>query len=273
MAETRRLTIRRKRFTKGDLRALGAVFLAEAESARAAGRSPHVTFLLKCDDGTEYSSEDLSHFSEGAEIDFKRPSSIQFQFADTSLDRWIDLSLSHGSSRDGTMRVSGSLGYKDWVAGVFTRLQERVEAAEPSKSWFTEHAVVAYHLLALGCGSVIVFVLSSLVSVGIGQGILVLSDNSGPVEPGSVRIMFSRAPVLAYAFVWLVRWLFGGLLAPWVRDWILAAWPNVDIDAGPEHRKLEAIRRRRIATFILLGVVPLVVQFLYELASGLWRSA
>ena len=273
MAETRRLAIWRRRFKKADLRALGAIFLSELEAARAAGRQATVSFELSCDDGTVYSAEDLRHFVDGAEVDLKRPKSIEFRFADIALLRWISLSLSHNSVHDDYLRVSGEGGYQEWVAGVFTRLQERVAAAEPSKSWFTKHATLTYHLLALGCGSVIILAFSYAINVGIAHGVIVASDSSGPPPPGSVRLVFSQVPALEFAVTWSARWLVGGLAAPWLRDWIVAAWPTLDLDFGPEHFKLEQIRRSRIGAFLVLGVLPFLIQLVYDLTKTLLRTA
>lgn len=268
MAETRRLVIRRKRFTKSDLRGLGELFLSEAETARQAGRNPSVTFTLRCNDGSEYSAADLSHFADGAEVDLKRPTSVEFRFGDGALGRWVTLSLNHGHWTDGTLSVSGEAGYKEWVAGVFTKLQERVAASEPSESWFTRHPRLTYHLLAFGCGSLIILALNYMMALGVAHGVIVVSDNSGPVEPGSIRFMFSRVPALEFAFAWGIRWLFGSLAAPWIREWLLGAWPVVDLDVGPQHLKLEDMRRRRIAAFFGLGVIPFAVQFLYDMVMG-----
>jgi len=249
------------------------VFLSEAQAASQAGRQPIVTFTLKCDDGTEYSAGHLAHFADGAEVDLKRPTSVEFYFADVALGRRITLSLSHGRSREGSLNVTGEGGYKDWVAGVFTKLQERVAAAEPSESWFTRHSTLTYHLIALGSGSLIITALNYAMGLGVASGIIVVSDNSGPVEPGSVRFMFSRAPVLEFAVTWLIRWLFGTTAALWIREWVLAAWPTVDLDVGPQHLKLEDGRRKRIAAFLLLGLLPFVIQLIYDLVKSTWRTA
>jgi hypothetical protein len=275
VAETRRLAIRRKKFMKADLRAFGAILLNELEGARTAGRCATVSFELRCHDGTDYSADDMRHFEDGAEVDVKRPKSIQFTFADTVLARWIDLSLRHGGAHDGELRVSGEGGYRDWVAGVFTRLQERVAAAEPSESWFTKHPTLTYHLMALGCGSVIIVAVSFAISLGIAHGVVVLPDAgvTGPPPPGSIRFVFSRLPAIEFGVGWSVRWLLGGMAAPWVRDWILGAWPTLDLDLGPQHLKLEQMRRNRIAAFFVLGVLPFLVQLVYDLVKTILRTA
>jgi len=274
VAETRRLAIWRKKFTKTDLRAFGAIFLNELEAARAVGRRATVSFELRCDDGAEYSADDMRHFEDGAEVDIKRPKSIKFTFADTASARWIDLSLRHGRDQDGELRVSGEVGSRDWVVGLFTRLQERVAAAEPSESWFTKHPKLTYHLMALGCGSVIILAVSFAISLGVTHGVVVLSDTevSGPPPPGSIRFVFSRMPALEFGLGWCVRWLLGGVAAPWIRDWILGAWPTLDLDLGPQHLKLEQMRRNRIVAFFVLGVLPFLVQLAYDLLKTVLRT-
>jgi hypothetical protein len=263
MIERRRLHINGKRFTRSDLLGTGTLFLGEAEVARREKRRHRVEFTLRCSDGTTYSGEDLSHFSEGAEVDLKPPRSVEFEFTDYELERRMDLSLTHGSGYHDGFNIRGA--DRDWVQGLFTRLQERVNAAAPSTSWFIRHPSVTYHLLALGFGSVFQLAIAEAVKLGIASGLIIPAR----VEPQdrAVVVLVLEAPAILLLVTWGLRWLLGNIAAPWVRDWILRAWPDIDLDVGHEHAKLEKMRRDRIKVFLTAVVVPLLVALVYDIVK------
>lgn len=269
MKETRHLNVERRRFTKSDLLALGAVFLAEAEAARVGKRRHEIELTLHCADGTDYSSEDMSHFADGAEADLKPPKSVGFRFIDYERGRWMDLSLTHGKGYTDGCTVRGS--DRDWVQGVFTRVKERLAAAAPSRCWFTDHPTLTYHLLAVGFGSFLDLVISYWVRAAIARGIIVPPSTE---RTDGFTVLLSQVPALAIAITWAVRWFLGGIPALPVREWILRAWPDVELDLGPEHLKLEKMRRQRILAFVMAVLVPLLVAIVYDIARfAFWRAA
>ena len=59
-------------------------------------------------------------------------------------------------------------------------------------------------------------------------------------------------------------WILGLTWASDLRDWLLAGWPSADLDVGPTSLNRAAQRRKRIYTFLLVVVAPLVVAALRD---------
>jgi len=147
--ETRKLKVTAKRFTRDDLIGIAALILKEADLAQQAGNRCRVEFMLRCADGTTYSGEDLSHFSEGAEIDLKPPAGIEFEFSDYQRERRINFDLQHGGGYSDGLTIRGT--DPDWVRGLFTGIGERVNAVAPSVNFKIDVAwVVQVHFSNAG---------------------------------------------------------------------------------------------------------------------------
>ncbi len=54
---------------------------------------------------------------------------------------------------------------------------------------------------------------------------------------------------------WILIALFSGSA---VSNWIVSAWPGIDLDTGPEHERSAKRRRGRIGVFYGSIVVPIV---------------
>jgi hypothetical protein len=253
--ETRTLKVMAKRFTRDDLLGIAALILKEAELAQQAGKRCRVEFTLRCADGTTYSGEDLSHLSEGAEIDLKPPAGIEFEFTDYERERRIDFDLKHGGGYTDGLTIRGT--DRDWVRGLFTGIGERVNAVAPLSSWFTRHPTITFFCLALGIGSMI----DLGIGVLINEGLIPRPDPSNPI-----RVFFLQiSEPIQFCVTWASRYGMGLPFGLWGRNWVLSAWPPVELDIGPEHGKEEKLRRERLKVFFILGVAPVLVAVVYDL--------
>jgi uncharacterized membrane protein len=256
LKETRRLQIQQKSFTRSDLQKIGKLFLVEADTAAAAKKRRAVAFTLHCSDQTSYTTEDMSQFAEGAEIDMKSTEAVQFTFAIED-ENFIDFNLRSGQRSDGEVMVRGT--DRKWVGGMFVALEERIRAVNPSSSWFTKHPTLTFNIVAVGLGSIIAWI----VVWGHHLGLVTVEKSTPAME------QLVNNPVVNFIGIWVAFWIFGLLPAISARDWLLAAWPSIELDTGPEHQKIQKIRRNRIAAFITLVVIPLLVTSVYDLIKKL----
>ena len=63
-------------------------------------------------------------------------------------------------------------------------------------------------------------------------------------------------------------WLIGTGWASTARDWVLDAWPSIDLDVGPTSTKLTEQRRARIMFLLLFIVLPILCSLSYDLLKA-----
>ena len=251
MSIARRLAVSKKRFSSADLRSLGEFLLDQKVCSNSDTYGRDVTKVrLSCGDGTEYESEDLKYFQDGAEIDIKSAESIRFWFWSRCRNREITVDLRHGASA-GAITVVGDNDSDDWVTSVSSKLSERFDALQPSQPWFVRRSNLLWILLSclFMLGLILFFYTLIRVSVALGWVVMPSSD-AGLLS--HIDGLKSRGWALAS---W---WAIALIAASTVRDWILKAWPSIDLDTGPEHLRSEKLRRGRMGVFYGSVVVPIV---------------
>jgi len=58
---------------------------------------------------------------------------------------------------------------------------------------------------------------------------------------------------------------------PWaseVRRWLLNLWPEIELDFGPEHLKVEKLRRLRISIVFSIAIIPIILTIVYDIAKS-----
>lgn len=251
MTETRRLSIRRKRFGRRDLCDLFEILRHEIDASREARNEyAAVSVQLECADGTEYEAETATILGEGKEIDKKRVEEIQMRYRDGRKGRSIQVRLSHGS-RDGKASVSGG-SEDEWVKATHIRIRELVDSVPPSESWFTRHPTMLFCILAGVLTTVLALTAYTwwIIEAGLSPDIPRLEDAGEQYWSSKLDLAFQ---------VKFGVWFFVALtFADSIRDWILKAWPNVDLDVGPQQLRSEKLIRGRIATFVTAILIPFV---------------
>jgi hypothetical protein len=260
MRETRRYNIANRVFTKTDIMNIGKVFLDEYKSAQDAGHHSTVTFRISCTDNTSYESEDMGLFDEGSVVDLKRTISIGIAFDDYKLARGMYITLFNGGGYDDCLAVKGD--DQNWVNGVFIKIKEIVDSTKPQDNWIIRHRTFLLHLNALGIGIIVWSVLDFLLDSFVKP----IENPSDTVK--SMRAFFKTYPLCSVLFVWFLRWLPGIPYAYWIRDWLLKLWPPIEFDFGPEHLKVEKMRRFRISVVVSTIVIPLILAIVYDFVKG-----
>ena len=261
MKETRRIDIKNKVFTKSDILNIGKVILDEYSSAQDAQNHSSITYKIDCIDGTSYESETMGLFDEGGIIDLKKTRAIEIYFHNYTLDRYINISVVHGGGYRDNLIVSGD--DQNWVNGIFTRLKEIVDSIRPQDNWLIKHKSFVLHITALGIGTVIYTVLWFILY----RHIEPIKNPSETIK--SIRAFFTAFPFLSYLLDWLLNWLMGIPWAPYIRSWLLSLWPEIEFDFGPEHMKVEKLRRLRISIVFSVAVIPIILAIGYDLLKSL----
>lgn len=140
-----------------------------------------------------------------------------------------------------------------------------MNALKPQEPWFFRHKTLFLHLLALGVGYAVYTILDIL-----------WYRHISPLENPSQNILAIREflqqnhifYVLIQAFLF---WLQGIFPALWLQEWIFKLWPSVEFDFGPEHQKLEKLRRFRMGLILTVAIAPLLVNLIYDLVSSYWN--
>jgi len=261
MKETRDKEIKSRVFTKNDIRSLWANLNKEDQSSKSKKDHSSIDLTLNSTDGTGYESNTSELLSDGDIIDLKKSTSISLDYYNYRLGRRIIITLQHG---DYGSRIVVSGKDRDWVAGVFDRLNAVLDAVKPQKSWLILHKTLLLHLIALGVGFTIYTVVDFL-----------LLRHITPLENPSKKILvirefFKQNPFSITLLDFFLFWLNGIFPALWLREWVLKLWPSVEFDFGPENQKIEKLKRFRIRLVLTLIIIPFLVNLIYELVNNYW---
>jgi hypothetical protein len=158
--------------------------------------------------------------------------------------------------------VSGFDRY--WVSGTFDKIDNIVKAVTPQQHWFVKYKTIILHIGSLILGYMIFEITSMFFDI-----------IHGPVKPIEnpsetllvIRNFVQMYPLVLQIFNGIIFWLDGIFPTLLLRDWVLKLWPKVEFDFGPEHQKLEKIRRKRLGLFFLLIVIPFLINFIYDLVK------
>ncbi len=71
--------------------------------------------------------------------------------------------------------------------------------------------------------------------------------------------------ILSWVWNWLVGWAWR---AGSLTRWILSSWPNIELDFGADHLKLEKQRRKRIYLLLTIVIVPITISVILDIVKG-----
>lgn len=268
MKTTRNLKVKDRVFSLEDIQRIANIIGEQKVKANEADVHSSASYLLDFADETRIEVEDSVAISDELLARPARVVKVEFDFHDYENKRSINFTIRHGDSPwDSGARISGE--DRAWVDGQFLAVKEAVEAAKPQTSAPRRFQGLILHASALGIGSLGQMALD----VFIGS-VLVWLDVFGNIQPVDQdskfrAVLISLGPIL-YALLWIWRWILGlawGAFA--VRSWLVSLWPSVEFSFGPEHHRIEEIRRRRLAGFSTLVLVPIFIAITYDVAKFL----
>ena len=273
MNESRTLRIADRRFRREDLLRIGRVFEDQhSESTRKSGRCT-LRVSIKAEDETVYQSDSLDLLSEASDALLKRPVFVELAYTDYEAGRSLRFNATQGGSGSDRIAADGDPG---WVRDVFGQLQDRLSAAPPTALWITRHPYLVRTTAKLGLGSIVQlafeFVLSRVFAhLSPPSPELIAALNSSPVALMLLRPLVH--PVVLFTWNWIARWIFGNAVWLIFSDWFWRAYPDVDLDFGPEHMNREKVRRHRLEFLAVTVAIPLVVAFVYDVIKLVFKSA
>lgn len=268
MQQTRRLDIEQKIISLVDLRRIADIVEKQKQLAVKSGHSHSVKYAINFDDRTSIGSDIASILLDSNVTDTRRPVSVNIDFHNFTLKRSIVFRVIHGPARYGNeVEVSGTEGA--WVNDVFLRLQEAIAAVKPQGNWISNHPTLLLNFLAVGIGCLIMLVIHIVVGffyILIGSPTSLDSSNSFVSLLIIPIVEFLREhKAIGYALDWLNAWVLGLIFgAAGLRDWLLRAWPNIELDFGAEHLRREMGIRRRITAGFTLVVLPIIISFVLD---------
>lgn len=257
MKETREIEIENKVFTKRDIQSLWNCIFNETKTDQE-NNHQDVTITINCTDKTRYESDSDISLSDGDIADIKKIKSIHVEYRSFPSNRNIALNLSHGGYGN-SLRVSAN--DRNWVAGIFDRLNTIIGSIRPQSNFFAK-----YSFLTINVGAIVLgYSIQSFFDLIWLKDFEPVNDTEGLIK--TIRDFLQQHEVISFLIVRFLNWLQGIFLMLWIYKWVAKLWPSVEFDFGPEHKKLEKMRRYRIGVVIFVFVTPILVNIISNFIS------
>jgi len=260
LKETRRFYIKQKIFKKTDFLNIGKIFHKEYNLAQKDNNNSSISFRVDCIDGTSYESESLELFDDGSILDQKKAKFIEISFHNYTLDQYMNISVVHGGGYGDNLIIRGV--DSTWVNGIFTRLKEIIDCLKPQDNFLIRHKTALLHIIALSIGKIFFL----LISLALDYVHIEPIKNPSEILQ-KIRLFFATYPYFINLIEWFCSWLMGIGSAYAIRTWLLKLWPDIEFDLGPEHLKIEKLRRMRIAIVFSIGIIPFCISIIYDLVK------
>jgi hypothetical protein len=217
-----------------------------------------------CNDGSSFESNGIELFSDNSIVTKKSISSISLIFSYYPTDSKIEISLEHAASQNWNFVCIRGTDSK-WVNGTIKEIEETIESFAPQTSFILRHKRWVKIVLALGIGQIFIYLLRFL---------LLASSDPTPTSPSRfwnrVDIFIHNYPFIKYIIKYLFIYILGYSPALVVYDKIQALWPSVELQIGPEHSFVEQQRRQAFMSVVVLGIIPLCVNWIYDIVKALF---
>ncbi len=255
--ESRFITITERIITADNLLRLARAVLSEYQYLSKKDKYTTVGFSVSCDDGSVFESEYLELFADDSPMFSKRVTHINMNCHSSSPASHIDVDIHHRGNifdRESTIKVRGTDA--KWVNGTLKRFDEIMERFAPQNNFVRKYYYLLQPVFAISIGAIIIRTL-----------LLVYSLAPAPTESTDYSLLVSLAEkyaVFRYALLYFIYWLTGALPAIYLLEKLKSLWPTVEIQVGAEHKFIEKKRRTWLINALLIGVVPMIVQVIYD---------
>lgn len=265
MRITKRFQIKDKIFGLDDLKRIACVF---SEQAKLANKSSHhfsIEYSLQFSDNTTIEG-DTPEILEDSYCEIKRPVKVEFRFLNYSLNRKASFSLLHGDS-DYSNEVVVSSEEHAWVNNIYTKVYDYINGTKDQYNWLKKHSLLIYNLTALGVGSFGMFLIDlsvfSVMSIVV-KFWMPSSETIEMIKP--IYDFLGNFTMPMYIFKWIYTWIAGFFWGGWtLANWVLSAWPNIELDFGADHLKLEKQQRQRLSILLSVIVIPMLLTILQDI--------
>jgi len=251
MKQRRKLNIKHRIFKLDDLRRIANVFNEEAKLATESNHHYSVNYSIHFADDSSLESE-LPSVLENDLVEIKRPIKVEFDFNNYALNRGIIFSVHHGISDYGNGVFISAKDGGSWLNDNFKKIEDLILGALPQNAWFLKYSTIIGFLLAFGIGSLFFFVLENIL-------LLTVPDKAENLH-GDIFNNYT-----SWLFKVFIGFVFGAFD---ISKWFLSAWPNIELDFGPEHLKEEKKKRERIFVVITVIFFPILLSMLQGLIKS-----
>lgn len=259
IVEHRQVYIRDKVVGLRSIQALARFVIAQADDIPSEDREKvDLTLVARCEDGSSFQSDDISIFADDSRVWQRRVTHFSATYSFYPSKARIEISVKNGADQ-ALIAVSGR--NRIWVAGTLESLVGIFGSFPPQENFYLKHRRLMNFLVAMGIGSILMFLLS-LLSV----------SSSEAKEPEDLRWLvdaMNRFPIIQYFFKYTLTWFLGW---PWtdnITRYFSLLWPSIELQVGPDHLLIEKRRRKLYGGIFLLGVLPLSLSIVLDLLKAL----
>jgi hypothetical protein len=258
--ESRVIRIQDKIVTLRDVRAL-ATLVANEVTTDDAGTAhwSGASFDVDTIDNSSFQSSDPELFSDDSPITRRRAMKIEMSFRASHQNKRISICLEHGGATYRNM-VSVSGTDSKWVNGTTAQIESVVTAMKPQGTFFSKWGSAFGIVSAVSVGAIITWVMTKA---------LLFVPLHTSTEPNGVFLQiltYVASTPIGNLFVKYAMYYFAGLFPGYALIGKLRSlWPSIELQIGPEHVQVEKQRRIWAANFVVLGVLPLLVSFVYDI--------
>jgi hypothetical protein len=217
------------------------------------------------EDGTTIEGSAVEVFTEEELSRPSRPLAVEMRLYGSGAERYIRVYLHSGDLDYRSMMVIS--GDDDtWVNANYTALRDVLEKVAPQTLWWRRHPVLLLNLIALGDGTVFVFLSSIpvfLLELNWPTLPLLFIAPLSPNLLNQIRSLHSQIRSVLWVTAWLWRWLTGFLFAYEIRRWLLSMWPSIEFNFGSPHLRPDK-RRQKLYTVLTLLVLPIIASAVYD---------
>ena len=213
-------------------------------------------FILKSYDNTQYESEDMDIFSDGGILDSRRIIAIEMEYHNYSKDKRLFIDLEHTTgkwNRGNEVIISGC--DEIWANGVLKSIENSVSNWKKQETWPYKYKWPLTIIFAIGIGLLYLNLLEFIMSY------VVVSPPMLPKPQWAIELR----PLLIFIY-YSTGFILGLWPASSIVDKICKLYPCVEFILGPEHFHIEEKRRAKLYKTISMGVIPLVISIIIELA-------
>ena len=207
----------------------------------------NLRFTLNSADGVQYEDNNMSLFLDDGILNTRKIMSIELWYHSAKDDKIISVGIFHSENPDSSnvVRISGH--DEGWVNGIFTKLQEVVGNFKVQ----TLLSFVQFSLLGLlfvSCFIIGSWMLAPVLGNLVTRVISFTGEAQKSATIGTI--------VLIFRSIGIALSMMGGFELAKKID---ALYPNVELLVGPQHRQVEAIRRRRLYGLLAIWIIPSVL--------------
>ena len=261
ITESRELRIKERIVRQKDLYRLACFVYEQFEKSKSDEEYDYIRYQATADDGTVFSSKSPKIFEDSVVLS-KRLTSVDIDLRINNPYLEMRIRLAHGTATySNYITVTGT--HAEVVSGFLSRLADIIDAFPPQSVWARKHRKVWESILAAGIGIVLLRIWGWLLFSSRGA-------STSTARSTALAQLVEHYPFLGYLLVYGMAWLTGmPIVMLEFRDKVEKLWPSVEFQIGPEHKLIEKRRRIWLAQVITLGVLPLLLSFIYDVLKGL----